>query len=173
MQTQHCSQFLHTRQTIPAMLNSNYIAYEVSFIPTECFIRKKLTFRLLFCSLHQSIHSIHKTLLRCLGTGLVLRPRQPVAYVITYHWRHCYPARASLITTFQPPLTNIWARGEGSEVKTGLTSTEQWMVYLISGWDACMAYTDDAYCRPTSFRVCTVHVLHRMVIVVSTSLVWT
>ena len=78
MQTQHCSQFLHTRQTIPATLNSNCIAYEVSFIPTECFIRKKLTFRLLFCSLHQSIHSIHKTLLRCLGTGLVLRPRQPV-----------------------------------------------------------------------------------------------
>ena len=26
------------RQTIPAMLNSNYIGYEVSFIPTECFI---------------------------------------------------------------------------------------------------------------------------------------
>ena len=75
MQTKHCSQFLHTRQTIPATLNSNYIAYEVSFIPTKCFIRKKLTFRLLFCSLHQSIHSIHKTLLRCLGTGLVLRPR--------------------------------------------------------------------------------------------------
>ena len=47
MQTQHCSQFLHTRQTIPAMLNSNYIGYEVSFIPTKCFIRKKLTFRLL------------------------------------------------------------------------------------------------------------------------------
>ena len=85
MQTQHCSQFLHTRQTIPATLNSNCIAYEVSFIPTECFIRKKLTFRLLFCSLHQSTHSIHKTLLRCLGTGLVLRPRQPVDYVITYH----------------------------------------------------------------------------------------
>ena len=58
MQThQHCSQFLHTRQTIPAMLNSNYIGYEVSFIPTKCFIRKKLTFRQLFCSLHQSIHS--------------------------------------------------------------------------------------------------------------------
>ena len=31
--------------------------YEVSLIPTECFIRKKLMFRLLFCSLHQSIHS--------------------------------------------------------------------------------------------------------------------
>ena len=43
MQTQHCSQFLHTRQTIPAMLNSNYIGYEVSFIPTKCFIRKKPT----------------------------------------------------------------------------------------------------------------------------------
>ena len=57
MQTQHCSQFLHTRQTIPAMLNSNYIGYEVSFIPTKCFIRKKPTFRLLFCNLHQSIHS--------------------------------------------------------------------------------------------------------------------
>ena len=27
------------------------------FIPTECCIRKKLIFRLLFCSLHQSIHS--------------------------------------------------------------------------------------------------------------------
>ena len=39
------------------MLNSNYIGYEVSFIPTKCFIRKKPTFRLLFCSLHQSIHS--------------------------------------------------------------------------------------------------------------------
>ena len=37
--------------------------YEVSFIPTECFIRKKLMFRLLVCSLHQSIHSRHKTLL--------------------------------------------------------------------------------------------------------------
>ena len=37
--------------------------YEVSFIPTECFIRKKLMFRLLVCSLHQSIHSMHKTLL--------------------------------------------------------------------------------------------------------------
>ena len=47
MQTQHCSQFLHTRQTIPAMLNSNYIGYEVSFILTKCFIRKKLTFQLL------------------------------------------------------------------------------------------------------------------------------
>ena len=47
MQTQHCSQFLHTRQTIPAMLNSNYIGYKVSFIPTKCFIGKKLTFRLL------------------------------------------------------------------------------------------------------------------------------
>ena len=55
MQTQHCSQFLHTRQTIPAMLNSNYNGYKVSFIPTECFIRKKLMFRLPFCSLHQSI----------------------------------------------------------------------------------------------------------------------
>ena len=44
MQTQHCSQFLHTRQTIPAMLNSNYIGYKVSFIPTKCFIGKKLTF---------------------------------------------------------------------------------------------------------------------------------
>ena len=39
--------------------------YEVFFIPTKCFIRKKLTFRLLFCSLHQSIHSMHKTLLCC------------------------------------------------------------------------------------------------------------
>ena len=57
MQTQHCSQFLHTRQTIPAMLNSNYIGYIVSFIPTKCFIRKKPTFRLLFCSLHKNIHS--------------------------------------------------------------------------------------------------------------------
>ena len=37
--------------------------YKVSFIQTECFIRKKLTFQLLFCSLHQSIHSMHKTLL--------------------------------------------------------------------------------------------------------------
>ena len=37
MQTQHCSQFLHTRQTIPAMLNSNYIGYKAFFIPTECF----------------------------------------------------------------------------------------------------------------------------------------
>ena len=26
MQTQHCSQFLHTRETMPAILNSNYIA---------------------------------------------------------------------------------------------------------------------------------------------------
>ena len=26
IQTHHCSQFLHTRQTIPAMLSSNYIA---------------------------------------------------------------------------------------------------------------------------------------------------
>ena len=34
--------------------------YEVSFIPTECFIRKKLTFRLLFCSLNQSIHRCTK-----------------------------------------------------------------------------------------------------------------
>ena len=57
MQTQHCLQFLHTRQTIPAMLNSNYIGYEVYFIPTKCFIRKKPTFRLLFCNLYQSIHS--------------------------------------------------------------------------------------------------------------------
>ena len=32
-----------------------YMGYEVSFIPTECFIRKKLMFRLLSCSLHQSI----------------------------------------------------------------------------------------------------------------------
>ena len=52
-----CSQFLHTRQTIPAMVNSKYIGYEVSFIPTKCFIRKKPKFRLQFCSLHQSIHS--------------------------------------------------------------------------------------------------------------------
>ena len=37
--------------------------YEVSFLPTEYFIRKKLTFRLLLCSLHQSIHSMHETLL--------------------------------------------------------------------------------------------------------------
>ena len=28
--------------------------YKVSFIPIEWFIRKKLTFLLLFCSLHQS-----------------------------------------------------------------------------------------------------------------------
>ena len=47
MQTKHCSQFLHTRQTILAMLNSNYIGYKVSFIPTKCFIGKKLTFQLL------------------------------------------------------------------------------------------------------------------------------
>ena len=47
MQTQHCSQFLHTRQTIPAMLNSNYIGYKVSFFPTKCSVGKKLTFRLL------------------------------------------------------------------------------------------------------------------------------
>ena len=44
MQTQHCSQFLHTRQIIPAMLNSNYIGYEVSFILTKCFIRKSRRF---------------------------------------------------------------------------------------------------------------------------------
>ena len=37
----------YTRQTIPAMLNSNYIGYKVSFIPTKCFIGKKLMFRLL------------------------------------------------------------------------------------------------------------------------------
>ena len=47
MQTQHCSQFLHTRETIPAMLNSNYIGYKVSFFPTKYSIGKKLTFRLL------------------------------------------------------------------------------------------------------------------------------
>ena len=29
----------------------------------NAFIKKKLTFRLLLCSLHQSIHSMHKTLL--------------------------------------------------------------------------------------------------------------
>ena len=39
--------------------------YEVSFIPTECFIRQKLTFRLLFCSLHQSIHSMHQSVHCC------------------------------------------------------------------------------------------------------------
>ena len=66
MQIQHCSQFLHTRQTIPAMLNGNYFGYEVSFISTKCFIRKKLMFRLLFCSLHHRIHSmqsIHSSVL--------------------------------------------------------------------------------------------------------------
>ena len=35
MQTQHCSQFLHTRQTIPAMLSSNYIAstHNITYSP--------------------------------------------------------------------------------------------------------------------------------------------
>ena len=54
---------------------------------------------------------------------------------------------------------NIWARAkqasyldEGNEVKTGLTSTEQWMVYLSSRW---AYYTDDAYYRPTSFHIFT------------------
>ena len=35
------SQFLHTRQTIPAMLNSNYIGYKVSFIPTAVYTLMK------------------------------------------------------------------------------------------------------------------------------------
>ena len=39
------------------LTEAGMISHEVSFIPTECFIRKKLTFQLLFCSLHQSIHS--------------------------------------------------------------------------------------------------------------------
>ena len=51
--------FLHTRQTIhlPCSTATTLVFCEVSFIPTECFIRKKLMFQLLFCSLRQSIHS--------------------------------------------------------------------------------------------------------------------
>ena len=41
MQTQHCSQFLHTRQTIPAMLNNNYIGYKVSFFSNQMLYWKK------------------------------------------------------------------------------------------------------------------------------------
>ena len=84
MQTQHCSQFLHIRQTVPAMLNSNYIGYKVSFIPTKCFIRKKLTFRLLFCRLHQSIHSMHKTPL-CMLWWRLQNSSRNVSFVLIKH----------------------------------------------------------------------------------------
>ena len=40
--------------------------YKVSFISAECFIRRKLTFRLLFCSLQRSKHSMHKTCCMCI-----------------------------------------------------------------------------------------------------------
>ena len=56
MQTQHCMLTVSAYKA-DYTLNSNYIGYEVSFISTKCFIRKKPNFRLQFCSLHQSIHS--------------------------------------------------------------------------------------------------------------------
>ena len=40
-----------------------FMVTKYPFIPIKCSIRKKLMFQLLFCSLHQSIHSMHKTLL--------------------------------------------------------------------------------------------------------------
>ena len=36
IQIQHCSQFLHTRQTIPAMLSSNYIAATHNITHSPC-----------------------------------------------------------------------------------------------------------------------------------------
>ena len=102
MWTQHCSQFLHTRETIPVMVNSNYIGYEVSFIPTECFIRKKLTFQLLFNSLHHSIHSSVCACCVCSDEGSRIAVEMSPFYKKAFGWNKGY-----FVTMNSQPRTSL------------------------------------------------------------------